>query len=148
MGRDRPELRGQHGDPVEHVLLWAYSCVPHAGNGHIPLKGIVLLGLGAAFKFYKGPVGFLLKVHFGKDLLHVTGIAESLFRTFSPYYSLELFIGDIEEPCKGLFHNRVRQGAVQLDVSPFVSQGAKDVLTEEASINGPEGFLLIGIGGF
>ena len=63
----------------------------------------------------------------------------------SSYYSLEFFIRDIEESGKRFLHNGVRQGAVKLYISPFVSLRAEDVLAEEASINGLEGFLLIGV---
>ena len=66
---------------------------------------------------------------------------------FSSYYSLELFIRDIEESGKRFLHNGVRQGAVKLYISPFVSLRAKDVLAEKASINGFEGFLLVSICG-
>ena len=148
MGRDGPELRGQHWDPVQHVLLWAHSCVPHTGNSHIPLEGIVLLGLGAGLELGKRFIGLLLEVHLGEDLLHVTGIAEPFLGAFSAHYGLELPVGDIEEPCKWFLHYRVGKGAVQLDISPLIPIRAKYVSTKEASINGPEGFLLIGICGF
>ena len=62
MGRYRPELRGQHWDPVKHVLLWAHSGIPHTGNGNIPLESIVLLGLGAVLELHKGLICFFLQI--------------------------------------------------------------------------------------
>ena len=59
----------------------------------------------------------------------------------SSYYSLELFIRDIEESGKRLFHYGVRQWAVQLNIAPFVSIRPEDILAEETTINRLEGLL-------
>ena len=73
---------------------------------------------------------------------------EALLSALASDYGLKLFVLHIEESGKRFLHNRVGQGTVQLDISPLVSLGTEDVSTKEASINGPEGFLLIGICGF
>ena len=92
MGGNRTELGRQHGDSVKHVLLWAYSCIPHTGNSHILLESLVLLGLGTGLELRKGLVGLFLKIHLGEDLLHITGIAQAFLGTFSSDYLLELRI--------------------------------------------------------
>lgn len=148
MGRDGSELRGQHGDSIQHVLLWAHSSIPHTGNCNVALEGLVPLGLGAVLEFLQGLVSFFLQIHLGEHPLHVTGIMQALLGAFSSDYSLELPVLHIKESCKRLLHNRIGQGAVQLDISPLVSLGTENVSTKEASINGPEGFMLIGVCGF
>ena len=94
MGRYGAELRGQHGDSVKHVLLWAYSCVPHAGYSHIFLESLILLGLGAGLELRKGFVGLLFKIHSCQFFLHIHCIMKIFLSTFSTDYLLEFRIGD------------------------------------------------------
>ena len=148
MGTNRTELRGQHWNAIQHVLLWAYSRIPHSCNSHILLEGLVLAGLGGGLEFLEGLVGFLLKVHSREHSLHVLRIAEALLGALSTDYLLELSIGNSQESRQRLFHYRIGQGAVQLDICPLVSIGAKDVLTEKSSCYGAEALLLISICGF
>lgn len=147
MGTYRSELRRQHRNTIQHVLLWAYPCIPHTGNSHILLEGFVLTGFGGGFELQESFVSFLLKVHLGEDLLHICCIAESFLSALAADYLLELCIGDPQEACKRLLHYRIGQGAVQLDICPLVSVRAEDVLTEEPSGDRPEVLLLVGICG-
>ena len=148
MGSNRTELRRQHGDPIQEVLLWAYSGISHTSNCNIPLKGIILFGLSASLKLCKSFIGLLLKIHLGENLLHIRSISQPFFRALSSDYSLELSVGDVEEPCKGFLHYRIGKRTIQLDISPLVSFRAKYISPEKTSIDGPERFLLIGISGF
>ena len=145
MGRYGPELRGQHGDPIEHVLLWTYPGISHTGNSYIFLQSFILLGLSTGFKFCKSFISLLFKIHSCQFLFHVHCIMEIFLSTFPTNYLLELSIRNAQKACKRFLHNRIGKRTVELNISPLISIGPENVLAKEPSGNRPEGFLLIGI---
>lgn len=90
MGRDGTELRGQHRNAIQHVLLWAYSLISHAGNGNVTLEGLVFVALGGLLHLQQGSVGFLLEIHLREHSLHVPRILHTFYSALPCGYCLEL----------------------------------------------------------
>ena len=145
MLRNRSELRRQHRNAVQHVLLGAYSIVTHSCNSHIALQGSIPLGWSGVFQLSESSVRFLLQIQLLQSLLHFRRISDTVYLLLPLDHSLELRIGHSEKPSKRLLHNWIGKRAVKLDVSPVIALWTEDVLAEETSINLPECLLFVGI---
>ena len=148
MLRNRSELRRQHRNAVQHVLLGAYSIVPHAGNSHIAFQSCISLGWSGVFQLRESSVRFLLQIQLLQSLLHFCRISDTVYLLLPLNHGLELRIGHSEKSGKRLLHDGIGKRAVKLDVSPVVSLWTEDVLAEETAINLPECLLFVGICGF
>ena len=148
MLRNRSELRRQHRNAVQHVLLGAHSIVPHTGNSHVAFQSRIPVGGPGVFQLSESSVCFLLQIQLLQSLLHFRRISDAVYLLLPLDHSLELRIGHSEKSGEGLLHDGIGKRAVKLDVSPVISLWTEDVLAEETSINLPECLLFVGICGF
>lgn len=145
MLRNRSELRRQHRNAVQHVLLGAYSIVPHTGNSHVALQGGIPLGWSGVFQLSESSVRFLLQIQLLQSLLHFRRISDAVYLFLPLNHSLELRIGHSEKSGKRLLHDWIWKRAVKLDVSPVIALWSEDVPAEETSVYLPECLLFVGI---
>ena len=145
MLRNRSELRRQHRNAVQHVLLGAYSIVPHAGNSHIAFQSCISLGWSGVFQLSESSVRFLLQIQLLQSLLHFRRISDTVYLLLPLNHGLELRIGHSEKSGKRLLHDWIWKRAVKLDVSPVIPLWTENVPAEQTSVYLPECLLFVGI---
>lgn len=144
---DRAELGRQHRYSVQHVVLRRNTVVAHLRNGYIALQRGVLLGGTSILELYERLLGFLLQVDLCQRLLHLCCVGDAIDSSSALCDCLEVPVGHAQEACKRLLHDRVRERAVELDVSPVHAVRSEDVLSEETAVDGSEVLLLVGVCG-
>ena len=144
---DGPVHRRQHRQAREHVLVGGHALAAHALDGEVPLQRGGPPGLGGVAELVKGRGGLLVQVDAGEPLPDVLGGGHAVHLLGAGADRLEVPVGEPQEACEGVGHDRVGERLVELDVGPAVAVGAEDVLAEEAAVEGAEGAGLVGVAG-